>query len=618
MQTRPLLTLLVAAALSLSIAAWWNASRTDSEPLSADSKTETARETAGLAPPTTAADSGDREPLGASVDAPTKRPPALTRSVEPAPSPQPLIVTARLAHAVHGLADDEFMLFAFDPSAPVTPHGGTVMRLDRATEIAIPAGVRWVQLQVSDAELILDPMPYVRDPAGAEIELILDVPGSLVVRVLEPWLSRPDVKVYVAGSDRRDIWTEVMEGRGQVPDARGECRFDELLPGSYLVQVENSVTKEGGALKRHARVRAGRTTSIDVGAPDPAPLVLEGIVLRGTEPLAGALVRVGSFELNSGSTAQTDAAGRFEVALRCAGHYHFEIDGYRETREVDALGAAQRFVLPSERLCVMVRDEAGSPRPETEVRLGRVPAPGSDPRRFRRRMLTTQSDGTACFEGLEAGRYVAEMGGAHWIFDESERFAPIQREVSVPADSPLELIAAQPNTLIGQAVFPPGVLFGGVSVYLRPAALPNSAWLWHGVTRTGGSFEAKLLAEGDYELLLISETGSLHSVSQIQVVHVPRVASDPLRIDVTRGTRLCVEARDDDGTPLRMRLDIWTADGKQWPHDGMHTQDLNRQTSKPLPPGAYDVYAYTADGEILHQRVEVDPALSTQRVVLLK
>lgn len=615
MPRRVALILFVALALALCAAAWWNTSSSDDALSSKRSDDLAMSDTGALVPPSTPTQGADREALGTRNVATASD--ALAAPA-PAPTLEPLIVTARLSYPVPGLADDRFTLYLIDPASPLAPYAGTPMRLGRAAEVRVPADLDLVQIQVTGNGLILDPQPHVRDPAGAEIELVLDVSGSLVVRVLEPWLSKPDVKVYATGSDQRDVWTEVMEGRGQTPDARGECRFDELPPGHYWVQSENSESREGGALKCVARVHTGRTTTIEIGGPEPAALVLEGTVMRGAQALAGADVEVGSFELVSGAKTQTDADGRFEVSLRGPGRYRFRIDGHVEYRDVDVLGTSQHFELPNEELCVVVHDVDGSPLAAAQLWLDEPTVQGAEPDQDLRRSATTGAGGTACFEGLAPGRYVLTLGSAHWFMDANDRRTPRQFEVEVPAAGPVQVVAALPNTLAGIVEFPGGGASPGMSIYLRPANQAGAAWQWQAGTKRGNRFDAELIAAGEYQLLAICTIDSHSAASEVEYVQVPRVASDPLRVEAHRATRLIVEARDVDGAPLRIRLAIWTADGTPWPQDGMHGHALNRQTSLPVPPGAYDVYGFTPEGAALHARVDVIGALVTQRVVLTR
>ncbi|MCB9903352.1 MAG: carboxypeptidase regulatory-like domain-containing protein [Planctomycetes bacterium] len=616
MRARSGLALLAVCVLALGFAVRRQASRTDSDSLDAATQTEAQSSSSVLAPPKEASEPERREVLGAARDellADSPAPPLENAADAP---PEPLTVTARLTHPVAGLGDDEFMLYAVDPAQPLVPYAGVPMRLDRATAIPIPAGVEFVDLQLTGGQLILDPQPRVRNPAGKQLELTLDVSGSLVVRVLEPWLDAPDLMVYAAESDRRDIWREVMEGRGKAPDARGECRFDDLRPGYYLVQVENSATKEAGALKRMVRVPAGATASLELGGPDPAALVLEGIVRRGTRPLVGAEVSAGSFERVYGAKSVTDDSGRFELSLPGPGRYEFRVGGHTEFRDVDVLGTTQEFVLPDESLCVVVVDAAGDPVPGVIVSLATLIEQGADPGARETRVAVTMNTGSLCFDGLRAGRYAVMIGDDVMFRGEGEQFPPQRIEVEVPTRGPVRIVLQEPNALVG--IVEGGSTERGIGVYLRPIAAPNSGWQWYAGTGRGGRFEASPIAAGEYELLALSLNGDSLVASRVERVQVPRAASEPLRIETHPGTRLAVEARDVDGTPLRIRLALRTDDGMLWPSDGMHSQPSNRQTSLPVPPGDYDAYGHTPDGIELHTRVTVDGSLSVQRVVLTR
>lgn len=616
MPQRAALASLAVLALALSVVAWWNTSGSGDALSSSESGAAATAEKGALSPPAERRAAADREVLGGQDVA--SELPELDAAAEPEQPLEPLIVTARLPYPVPGLADDRFTLYAIDPDAPLAPRAGTPMRLDRSAEVQLPADCDLVQLQVTGNGLILDPQPFVRNPSGAELELLLDATGSVRVRVLEPWLGKPDVMVYVAGSDHRDIWTEVMEGRGQTPDLRGECRFADLLPGNYLVQSENSETREAGALKRIVRVAAGRESTIEIGGPEPSPLVLAGTVQRAGEPVVGIDVNVGSFELSSGAKTQTDAQGRFEVSLRGAGRYEFRIDTHREHRDVDALGTPQRFELPSESLCVRFRHADRALAVPAAVSLSTLIESGVDPRRHESRVELALEDGSACFAGLEAGRYLLAIADAGLVFDEERRIAPQQFEISVPTAGAVQLVLASSSSLDGRVRVPSSTDDGRFLVYLRSTSLPGAAWQRHATTNDAGRFSVDPLACGEYELVAVSRSGSHTFASQLEYVQAPRVASDPLVIEAWPATRLIVEARDVDGSPLRIRLALWSIDGRPWPADGMHYNAANRQTSLPVPPGTYDVYGLTPEGKTLHARVDVSGSLVTQRVVLLR
>ena len=199
----PQLASLAVLALALSVVAWWNTSGSGDALSSSESGAAATAEKGALSPPAERRAAADREVLGGQDVA--SELPELDAAAEPEQPLEPLIVTARLPYPVPGLADDRFTLYAIDPDAPLAPRAGTPMRLDRSAEVQLPADCDLVQLQVTGNGLILDPQPFVRNPSGAELELLLDATGSVRVRVLEPWLGKPDVMVYVAGSDHRDI-----------------------------------------------------------------------------------------------------------------------------------------------------------------------------------------------------------------------------------------------------------------------------------------------------------------------------------------------------------------------------------------------------------------------------
>lgn len=621
MRSRVWIGLSAIVAVILAVASWWDVSRSDHDVLSSKQPDDVRTEKSSLAPPVHSTPPTQRETLVTDIRATAANEVESHVSDVFAPTVDPLVVTVKLAGDAPELANAEFQLFAIDPAAPLIPYAGTTARLGEPTAVTLPADLDIVQLQLVHDSLVLDPDPRIRRPAGKAIEVAVEARGQLFVHVVEPWLSRPDLMVYAAGSDRRDIWTEVMEGRGRAPDQHGECRFDALPPGNYLVQMENSVTKEGGALKRVVRVRSGKTTRIEIGGPDPAPLTFEGVARRGSQPAAGETVYVGSFEQAFGVRSVTDSYGRFHAALPAEGRYHFrfgESERFEEWRDIDALGTQQQFALPNERLCAVVRDVDGALLAGAKVRLHALSTPELDPHRFLGRVLETQTDGSACFEGLAPGRYLLTLGAARDPFSIDVLGSPVQLEVDVPRNGVIPLFAATPHTLLGTAQFENGDPAFGLNVYLRPTALPNASWQDHSNVLANGDFEAAWIAEGEYELLLVSRNGSITAASKIQRVRMPRAEPSPIAVTVEPGTRLIVDARDHDGTPLRIRLGIWTADGIPWPHDGMHGQWMNRQTCFPLPRGTYDVYGYTSQGGTLHARVDVDGSLEIQRVVLTR
>jgi len=302
----------------------------------------------------------------------------------------------------------------------------------------------------------------------------------------------------ITGTVRDATGRSIPEGRVVLKNGRGDDRttttgvdgryvFERLSPSTYSLSRAGPGAPTG---VQHATVEEGETVVVDFGG---APAVrLEGLVLRGGEPAAGALLR---FMRHGGGvieTARSEADGAYEVGLPAAGTYSVVVrtgppggpaGGILLMLTVpDEPEVTRDLVFATSGITGIVLDAEGRSISNAMVIVEDATTAGGG-------STMTDSSGAYVVEGLEAGNYRVTVSASG--FQPAERFADVpDTRIASGIDFRLE----PGRRLRGRVVDPLGRGLGGAIVVVR--ASTEDPFAEPALTDVNGRFTAGAPGEG--------------------------------------------------------------------------------------------------------------------------
>jgi protocatechuate 3,4-dioxygenase beta subunit len=424
-----------------------------------------------------------------------------------------------------------------------------------------------------------------------------------------------------------------------VTDSSGDFAFEALAPGEYEVTAEASessdspreesrfdwMARASRRLSTDATIVDGETTRVILGAPPRAPVLLSGVVRRGTHPVEGAGVTawgqtdVGEDQLRF---AVSNAAGSYQMTLDEPGVWNFSLQGpsggaqiSRSERIPEVASLTLDFELPSGRISGRVLGPDGEPLPRAHVRAEIEPSEAE--KRSDGIYGECQSDGEGRFEleDLAAGSYVVVAGGEPTFgrFDQSEKYGEVEQSGLVLPDGGeirgLELRLEEAATLDGTVRTAAGEPAAGARIAVWGAsgearddwrteqADPNGHYVVRGLSTGTWSVSARLGAE-------VSKP-----TPPVRLGPGERVALD---LELRSGTMLRIFVEDASGKPVGAGISVLDERGLE--HGGMRAEGEVAvaagaplgSTVGPIAPGTYRVLVFNHDGVSAEQSVVVN------------
>lgn len=321
--------------------------------------------------------------------------------------------------------------------------------------------------------------------------------GALRARVTLDGEAAPGVSCEVrapAAAPDGSVQTEPEAAASGTADDLGVCAFDRLAPGRWLLVVRPQAP--GASSFDHAEgfwIEDGRETKLAV---DLEPIAIEGLVLRGDEPVAGyrivVLSRSAEGALEDLGEAVSGKEGDYRAVVWAAGEYFLSLrtpdgkPGAFERLWVGSGGAEHDFRLSASSLEGVVVDDAGRGVGGASVIV----------RWNRSRTWSSRTDDQGRFAfDLEAGGGEAELRAGRAGYDLVEPVA-----VTVPPDgppAPVVLVLRRNDDLRGTLLAAGGAPVGGalVAAY-QPAPGPWPVEAGSSVTDAEGRFVVPRAAAG--------------------------------------------------------------------------------------------------------------------------
>lgn len=447
-----------------------------------------------------------------------------------------------------------------------------------------------------------------------EVELALRAGGTIRVRVLDvEGQPEPGRTITWNGKDEPNLHAET--------DARGECSFEHVRPGTCGVRTEPSraqrlrATRTGGELDSElldswnfrslVTVVDGAVVEVELGGRAFRPITLRGRVTRGGHPVAGVRVRASREArgyVNAGP-ATSGADGAYELVLRGPGRWSVAFEapsGTVLTRTLEVTDGTQITLdaaFPERSVRGRVVDHEG--RGRAEEWLGLSPDPGALRADGDATSSTVQSaaDGRFTFDDIAPGPYTIGVG-----FGVSQgNFGAVRRPVVVPETGEVPEIVI----VLERAGFVTGTLVGRdgqPQSNARVAALPAGPGHEQSTyTSADGRFLLGGLAPGAYLVGAAAGSDVTHALVRVDVrseetlevalalarggallVTLPTMTWSAGRIVDARGVDvapLCasslVRFAGEGGSvvrfagipPGRYRLTTWDRSGREWSAD---------------------------------------------------
>jgi len=530
-------------------------------------------------------------------------------------------------------------LTPFTPAVPRASGGGAPSAPGAASNpearqsrtgaggIALFSGI---QSPLADASL--------RHPGAVEARAdgIAGDPGDLVARdvTLEPG-GTVEAAIRVDGEPRPGWSCTVLDRSNDssgkpaershavgktVSDEAGLCRIERLAAGAYWFRSEPPETAEApAAVERELEVVNDQTTRLDL---DLSPIVIEGDVYRGDKPVPGYGIEVywagdrSAVTLtDSVAEAETDEDGAYQATVWTPGAHALLLRDTAgvtaDSRRIDVIGPSERadFHLAAGNLQGVVVDLEGNPVPKVGVKAV---------------WRTGGEQGKTFIRGAQAdeqGRFSfpveAETGQAELSVQDSryETQKPVIVQVAEGTVlEPVILTVAKRHLVSGQLVAASGapVAGGWVGLYKEAGGgLPSL--LVHTRSAADGTFE--LPAPGDEPYLAYATGPGCPLTRQV----VPSLPEDGLTLQCGPvGGTLRIHLTGPEGEPASGETVFLLQGGEVIPLGALmqhlavrrlpvQTDSAGRLVVPELPPGTYEVYTSSRDGQaVMLQGFPVD------------
>ncbi len=422
------------------------------------------------------------------------------------------------------------------------------------------------------------------------------------------------------------------ESHDATTDSGGRFTITDLAPGTYEVNVQPSdevsadfKNADGdmnwslySALGESASVeiREGETTQLVIGAPPRAPVVISGVVTRGSKPVAGAALTAYGQGKNASryqAAAVSGADGRYQMTVDEPGTYAINVNsssgagggkhGTSNSRSVEIPETASfslDFELSTGRIEGRVVGSDGAPLASVQVQLSVERSKAERRSGGIGGWFNTDDDGVFVFEDLPAGTYeltathhsnwggpsgAVELGGARRTGLELAEGGAL---------TGIELRLEEAGAITGIVRDASGVPVVGARVTARDSE--GNTQRMNTSSDGVGRYRVTNLAPGTWTVLAQSGT-------QVSAESAPvRVASkseDQVDLVLREGTLLHVVVEDAEGKVVGASLSVRDERGRdqtRYSKDPRTSEAAPGWMIGPLASGTYTVTATNHDG----------------------
>ena len=449
-------------------------------------------------------------------------------------------------------------------------------------------------------------------------EVTLDPGGTLEVALRVDGEPRPEWTCAIQDRSKtmgRREGEEIPVVREMVTGGKGLCRAEKLPPGGYWLRVTPPETAEASAaVEREVRIDNGQVTRLDL---DLSPIVIEGDVFRGDEPVSGYQIEVywvgdrQSVSLfDPLASAETDGEGAYRTEVWASGvHFVDVLDSggmTADSRRVDVQGPTERvdFHLAAGNLEGVVVDLDGNPVPDIGIRaVWRTAGPEGG---MFVRSTRTDEDGRFSL-AIVAETGVAELGVQDHRYDTQDPVVVQVEKGAVPR--PVVLTVVERSLVSGRLVSASGasVAGGWVGMY-EEAGGAKPTLLGHRRTAPDGTFELPDPGGGPF---WVYATGPGCPLTSTVLPELPDEGLT-LRCGPAGGT-LQLRVAGPEGEPIQGEMVLLRHGGDVFPI-GVLAQHMMSRGLPPqsdaagrivlpeLSPGTYEVFTFDRNGQaqILH------------------
>lgn len=463
------------------------------------------------------------------------------------------------------------------------------------------------------------------DFVATEVPAIGGEPGVIVVRevTLEPG-GTVEVAIRIDGEPaagwrcaiqdrtrRQDAPGRHWERLAEVEsDSRGLCRAERVPAGTYWLRAEPPEEADASAaVERELVVTNAEVTRLDL---DLSPILIEGDVFRGTEPMPG--YRVEAYWVGERSSvsldepvarAETDGEGAYEMVVWTPGIYFLSAEdpdataGSADSQREEVTGPSERidFHFAPANLEGVVVDPEGNPVAGVTV-LVRLDELGED-RHSSGTMLRTGEDGEFSVP-LEDEALKIEVSVRSSRYTIREPVTVTVQKGEIP--QPVVLTVAEREGVEGTLVGPSGApVAGGWVAVFRPAPGGEPEPLSSAGTEADGGFRLPDPGTGPYA---VYATGPGCPLTVREVSALP---TDGWTLSCVRGGgSLRVRLRRPDGGPAEGQWLMLRAGSRAIPlsvfANHLQTRGLSVQTDAAgrivipgLPAGSWDVFIQSSE-----------------------
>lgn len=465
------------------------------------------------------------------------------------------------------------------------------------------------------AEGVSEPFQLTSERRDAEARVVLTRGGRVEGRLTD-----------VEGAPAAGVRLSIHHTRHSVlrtTDAAtdGSFAFEHLPAGGYTLwtRAEGDERLRVPQQSLKLEVREGETTVASFADQGATHVLLSGRVLCDDEPCAGSYVSIGRSDPSQGSVflrAETDAGGRFSVALGEPGSYRIQVvrhsagGGFRgsiafavEIPPVSAFEVELAFWTGS--VTGRVLDPAGRPASGAEVRLfGREGTTASY-------SATTGEDGRYEVVGAATGTYRVVAQGASTALRIGADDDPSTARVEVVAGATatvLDLWLPVTTSIEGRVTNAVGEPVAAAHVHVSGG--PTTHRLFDVRSDASGAFVLHDVEPGDYWL-----RASWHEATS-PWTSINAAGRVPARVDLALEPGARVELRVPGGAQPAGRVLVSGTDdlGRSCGYVALET---GAGALGPLPPGTYHLRAHRGSQEVLAEET-VTLAAGEQRTLTLQ
>lgn len=435
----------------------------------------------------------------------------------------------------------------------------------------------------------------------SDLRLVLSEGGRIRGRIHESLLD-PGRTWSISLSGARGVWQNAQAG------SDGVFVLERVTPGEHPLNAHarEAQSKPGSVarsfstrtLTATAKVEAGATVELVLGAPTGVALEVRGRVSLGGRPVEQARVVVSRKGFSQ--TGATAADGSYSLYVDGAGAYSVSASlangGASQFAQVDVVEGGPTvcdFEFATGRIRGRVIDAANEPVADAAVRASLVRAANEDRRGSQSAAVQSGPSGVFEFEGLTPGEYRLSVSDPTHFGDNAARFGAFSLEnVVVELDREREdlvLRVEPPASLRCRVRGLDGSPAIGARVEVRlPAGASPARGVRAATTDGAGQCNVTGLSTGEYVVLARLEDG----IGLSALVRVASAQQSEAQVELRRGGQLSITRVLAEGVSSKGKLSVLDASGFDWSLGASPwTAEGEAWTVGPLPPGQYRVSA---------------------------